>query len=88
MGILNPDPKKKSNRDLGAFSLLAAIPALLIAGPAVGFLAGRWLDEKFETEPLYLIIGIVLGFASAGFEIYKLVKKAEQMQQSKEKENE
>ncbi|KAA3631305.1 MAG: hypothetical protein DWP97_13455 [Calditrichaeota bacterium] len=88
MGILNPDPKKKSNRDLGAFSLLAAIPALLIAGPAVGFLAGRWLDEKFDTEPLFLIIGIVLGFTSAGFEIYKLVKKAEQMQKSEENENE
>lgn len=88
MGILNPDPKKKSNRDLGAFSLLAAIPALLIAGPAVGFLAGQWLDKKFETEPLFLITGIVLGFASAGFEIYKLVKKAEHLQKRKENENE
>ena len=88
MGILNPDPKKKSNRDLGAFSLLAAIPALLIAGPAVGFLAGRWLDEKFKTEPLLLITGIILGFASAGIEIYQLVKKAEQLQKNKENENE
>ena len=84
MGILNPDPKKKSNRDLRQFSLLATVPTILIAGPAVGFLAGRWLDSKFETEPLLLIFGIILGFASAGVEVYRLVKKAEQFDREKD----
>lgn len=85
MGILNPNPKDKPSRDLRQVSLLAAVPALLIAGPAVGFLIGRWADDKFETEPLLLIVGIILGFASAGREIYKLAKKAEAF--DKENEN-
>ncbi|MFC1475147.1 AtpZ/AtpI family protein, partial [Candidatus Zixiibacteriota bacterium] len=79
------DPKDKSPRDLRQYSLLAAVPMILIAGPAVGFIIGRWADEKFETEPLLLILGIILGFSAAGREIYKLVKKAERI--AKEEEN-
>ena len=88
MGILNPNPKNKSRSDLRQYSLLAAVPALLIAGPAVGFLIGRWADEKLKTEPYLLIVGIILGFASAGREIYKLVKKSESFAKEEEKENE
>lgn len=79
MGVLKPNPKDKSRKDLSQFSLLAAVPTMLIAGPAVGFFAGQWLDKKFDTEPYLLILGIVLGFGAAGIEIYKLVKKAEQL---------
>ena len=77
MGVLNSDPKKKNGSDLRQVSLLAAVPALLIAGPAIGFVIGQWADNKFGTEPYLLILGIVLGFASAGREIYKLAKKAQ-----------
>ena len=85
MGLLNPNPKDKSPRDLRQYSLLAAVPMILIAGPAVGFIIGRWADEKFDTEPLLVILGIILGFSAAGREIYKLVKKAENI--AKEDEN-
>jgi F0F1-type ATP synthase assembly protein I len=88
MGLLNPNPKNKPRRDLRQFSLLAAVPALLIAGPAVGFLIGRWADEKLGSEPYLLIVGIILGFASAGREIYKLVKKAEAFDKETENDNE
>ena len=77
MGVLNSNPKNKNGRDLRQVSLLAAVPALLIAGPAIGFVIGRWADNKFDTEPYLLLVGIILGFASAGREIYKLVKKAQ-----------
>lgn len=71
------DPKNKSGRDLRSFSLLAVVPALLIAGPAVGFFIGQWADKKLGTDPYLLIVGLIFGFAAAGREIYKLVKKAE-----------
>ena len=77
MGVLNPNPKDKKNNDLRQFSLLAAVPTLLIAGPGVGFFIGQWCDKKFQTDPICLIIGIVLGFGAAGIEIANLVKKAE-----------
>ena len=80
MGVLNPDPKKKSGSDLRQVSLLAAVPALLIAGPAIGFLIGQWADKKFDSQPYLVILGVVLGFAAAGREIYLLVKKAQALE--------
>ena len=83
MGILKPNTKGKKNKDLRQFSLLAAVPTILIAGPGVGFFVGQWLDKKFDTDPLLLIIGILLGFGAAGIEIAKLVKRAESIDKEK-----
>ena len=83
MGILKPSRKDKKNNDLRQYSLLAAVPTILIAGPGVGFFVGQWLDKKFETDPLWLLVGIVLGFGAAGVEIAKLVKRAESIDKEK-----
>ncbi len=83
MGILKQSPKDKKSNDLRQFSLLASVPTILIAGPAVGFFVGQWLDKKYETEPIFLIIGILLGFGAAGIEIARLVKKAESIDKEK-----
>ncbi len=83
MGILKPNPKDKKNNDLRQYSLLAVVPTILIAGPGVGFFVGQWLDKKFDTNPLFLIIGIILGFGAAGLEIAKLVKRAESIDKEK-----
>ena len=36
-----------------------------------GILGGRWLDDKFESYPLFVLSGIVLGLLVAGYGIYK-----------------
>ena len=87
MGILKHNPKDKKDNDLRQYSLLAAVPTILIAGPGVGFFVGQWLDKKFETEPILLIIGIILGFGAAGLEIAKLVKRAESIDKEKNDTN-
>ncbi len=86
MALLSPDKKNKDNSDYRQISLLAVIPALLLAAPLVGFFSGQWLDEKFETEPYLMTLGVILGFGSAGIEIYKLVKKSEAMEKNKNDE--
>jgi len=83
MGILKPSSKGKKNNDLRQFSLLASVPTILIAGPTVGFFAGQWLDKKFDTDPLFLILGLLLGFGAAGVEIARLVKRAESIDKEK-----
>ena len=74
MALLSPEKKNGSRGDFRQISLLAVVPALLVAGPLVGFFAGRWLDEKFGTAPALIIVGVILGFGAAGIEIYGLVK--------------
>ncbi|MFC1921191.1 AtpZ/AtpI family protein [Chloroflexota bacterium] len=46
-----------------------------IAGSIIGgLLGGMWLDEKFGTRPVFLVIGLVLGIAFAFFGVYNILK--------------
>ena len=40
----------------------------------VSIFAGVWLDERFQSRPLFLIVGILFGLFGAGSIIYGLAK--------------
>ena len=84
MTLLRKAPNDKGNSNFRQISLLAAVPALLVAGPLVGFFIGQWADGKFGTDPYLVIAGVILGFASAGNEIFRLVKKSAAMEKEDE----
>jgi len=37
---------------------------------------GEWVDGKLGTDKIFMIIGLGLGFAAAGKEVYNLIKKS------------
>ncbi len=76
MSLLTPRDDDKSRRDLRQIGLYAAIPGILLAAPLIGYVIGWWLDGKLNTEPYLSALGIFLGIAAAGVEIFQLVKKA------------
>ncbi len=83
--VILDDPKKKGDdRQYAQFSLLAAVPAVLIGGPLVGFFIGDWADGKLGTDPWLMTLGVALGFGAAGIEIYGLVKKSQAMEKKKD----
>ena len=46
-----------------------------IAGSIIGgLLGGLWLDDKLNSEPAFLIIGLILGIAFAFFGVYNSIK--------------
>jgi F0F1-type ATP synthase assembly protein I len=46
-----------------------------IAGAIIiGVVGGRWLDQKFDTAPLWLIIGLVTGILVAVVGTYNMIK--------------
>jgi F0F1-type ATP synthase assembly protein I len=46
-----------------------------IAGAIIlGIVGGRWLDTKLNTNPLWLIIGLILGIAVAVTGTYNMLK--------------
>jgi F0F1-type ATP synthase assembly protein I len=86
VALFGQPPKRKKDVNLGATSLLLAVPAIMLVAPLIGFFLGRWADGKFDTEPYLTVIGLGLGFGAAAREIYFLVKKAQSME-DKEDDN-
>lgn len=50
---------------LRQISVMTTIPALLLAGPVVGYLIGSYLDRLIGTEPWLVIVFIFLGMAAS-----------------------
>ena len=36
---------------------------------------GLWLDKKFASAPVFILIGVILGFLSSGYYFYQTLKK-------------
>ena len=64
-----------------------AVPTLLAASILVGFFLGQWADSRFGTEPFLMIVGLVLGMAAAGREMYRLVKKAQALEEEEKEDS-
>ena len=39
----------------------------------LGVVAGRWLDSKLNTEPLWMIVGLLLGLVIAFYGVYQML---------------
>jgi F0F1-type ATP synthase assembly protein I len=61
----------------GAFE---AVIAILVAA-----LAGYWLDEYFETEPVLLLVGVIIGFTSF---VVRLIRLGRWIHESETKDGE
>lgn len=70
------DPKKVTDwRQIG---LLSSIPFILALAPIVGFLLGKFLDQKFRTQPWLSLILLAMGFVAGVRETIKIVKLSQQ----------
>ena len=58
----------------------------LIAGVALCTLAGVWLDKKFDKSPLFVIIGVFLGFGSGMLGFWRAIQRAEKKRTEQKKD--
>ncbi|MFH1687110.1 MAG: AtpZ/AtpI family protein [bacterium] len=86
MTLLGSRNDKKPSENLKKFGLLTAVPGLLLAGPLVGFGIGWYADSKLGTDPYLVMVGTLVGLASAGIEIAKVLKRASAMDKDEESE--
>lgn len=70
-------PGKGAGKYIRQVGLLGTVPILLAVGPVIGFLIGRWLDRKLNTEPYLMIVFLIFGFIASGKEVWKIIKQAE-----------
>lgn len=46
-----------------------------IAGSIIlGVVAGHWLDSKLNSEPIWLIVGLILGIIVAFYGVYAMLR--------------
>ncbi len=63
--------KKKDHRGLRAMGLYSAILSQLTGPVLLGIFSGRWLDNRYQMEPLFLILCLLIGLAAG---IYAVVR--------------
>jgi F0F1-type ATP synthase assembly protein I len=73
-----PPEEKETFKALRSAGLLLAIPTLLIVSPLVGFFIGMAADRWLKTKPWFSVIGMVLGFAAAGRETWRIVRRVQE----------
>jgi F0F1-type ATP synthase assembly protein I len=71
------DDKKSQLEGLRSAGLLLSIPALLIVSPLVGLFVGMAVDRWLKTGRIFTGIGIVLGFAAAANETYRIYRRVQ-----------
>ncbi len=73
---MQPDDEKQKG-DVGwrqaaaGIGLVLGIPWMIIV-PA---LLGLWLDRRYGTAPLWLLVCLFLGLLGTAFDVYKLLKR-------------
>jgi len=61
------------DRRLAALGLVGV--GFFVAGSILlGVFAGRWLDGKLNSEPLWTIVGLVLGIGVAFYGVYAMLR--------------
>ncbi|MCM3442887.1 MULTISPECIES: AtpZ/AtpI family protein [Bacillaceae] len=65
--------RQKKRHPLHAMGLMSAILSQLVGSILIGVFTGKWIDNYLKTEPLFLILGLLLGLAAGVYAMLKLV---------------
>lgn len=49
------------------------IPTMMMVGPTLGYLGGRWLEGRWGMDPWLSVGGLMLGFAAAIRQIVRMM---------------
>ncbi|TXH02251.1 MAG: AtpZ/AtpI family protein [Candidatus Moraniibacteriota bacterium] len=66
---------KTSQKDTLLIAKYSSIGYYLITPLLLGVFVGLWVDSYFRSQPTFTLVGIVIGFISAAYSLFKLVKE-------------
>jgi ATP synthase protein I len=66
-----PTPEQK---DLRAVGVATGLGCSIVAALVLCIGGGVWLDSRFGTSPVLTLIGVALGLAVAGYQLWELAK--------------
>jgi F0F1-type ATP synthase assembly protein I len=65
---------KSSQNDTLLIAKYSSIGYYLVTPLLLGVFLGLWVDAYFHSKPLFTLVGIAIGFISAAYSLYKLIK--------------
>ncbi|WP_280770513.1 AtpZ/AtpI family protein [Salipaludibacillus daqingensis] len=65
----------KNRQLMKAFALMTTISSYLVGSIILGVFGGRWIDDRFDGGGLYLVLGMLVGLATAIYGIFKAVQQ-------------
>ena len=60
--------------------ILTSIPMVLVGGPTLGFLIGRFLDRRFSSDPWGVFGAVIVGMVAGLAETVRLIQKSQNVQ--------
>ncbi|KAB3530891.1 AtpZ/AtpI family protein [Alkaliphilus serpentinus] len=66
---------KRKSHPLQNLSLISYIGISMIVPIAGGLYIGRWMDQKFNTQPIFLFASIITGVVVAFINLFKVATK-------------
>ncbi|WP_430482628.1 AtpZ/AtpI family protein [Rossellomorea marisflavi] len=66
--------RQPNRRPYQGVTLYSAILSQLVGSMLIGIFGGRWLDGLWDTEPLFLIIGLLLGLTTGIYTMLRTVQ--------------
>ncbi len=64
--------KKMSNHFLKNIALISQIGIAMIVPIIGGVYLGRWIDDRFNTQPIFLFVFILLGIGGSFSSLFKV----------------
>lgn len=60
----------------GAYlALFSEIALVLLTTTLLGVLAGYWVDQQLGTLPIFVLVGLLLGFGAGGLAVQRLISR-------------
>ncbi|MFD2683239.1 AtpZ/AtpI family protein [Bacillus seohaeanensis] len=66
--------RQNKRRPYQSMALYSAILSQLVGSILIGIFGGRWLDKIWDTTPLFLIIGLLLGLSAGTYAMLRTVQ--------------
>jgi ATP synthase protein I len=55
--------------------LFSEIALILLTTTIIGVLVGYWVDQQLGTLPIFVVIGLLLGFGAGGLAVARLIRR-------------
>jgi ATP synthase protein I len=56
-------------------ALFSEIALILLTTTLAGVLVGYWVDQRLGTLPIFVLVGLLLGFGAGGLAVARLISR-------------